>query len=413
MKKWIAVILAVTLPLSLLACGGEKTAEEVPTPAAGITAAPEAASTPEAPLETDPGESYVEELLAGMTLRAKVGQLFVIRMEALDITRPLKEVADYHAEFGATELTPEMEAYLAEYPAGGIALFGKNLTTPEGLTALTDKLHSVGKIPLLLCIDEEGGRVARLANQEGFDLPKYPDAQEMAADGDASKVEEEAAAIGGYLASFGIQADFAPVADVNSNPDNVVIGSRAFSDDPAVVSEMIGAYLQGLHSQNVLGCIKHFPGHGDTDTDSHTGAVVVSKTWEELLPCEIVPFKSALEETDMVMAAHIQLPNITGSDEPASLSYTMLTEKLREELGYRGVIITDSLAMDAITQYWNSGEAAVKAFNAGVDILLMPWDYTEAFEAVLAAVESGEISETRLNESVMRILAMKQNAGLL
>ena len=425
MKKWIAVLLALTLSFSCLACGEAPEKNEAPAPvvteapAPAVTEAPEATSAPEETAEPastprEVAESDVPEaLLEKMTLREKVGQLFVIRMEALDVTRPLEEVSDYHDEFGATEFTPEMEAYLAEYPAGGIALFSKNLTTPEALKDLTAKLHSVGNIPLLLCIDEEGGMVARLANEEGFDLPQFPDAEEMAAEGDASLVREEAATIGGYLSSFGIDVDFAPVADVNSNPDNVVIGSRAYSNDPAVVSEMIRAYLDGLHSQGILGCIKHYPGHGDTDTDSHTGAVVVNKTWEELLQCEIIPFQAALDDTDMIMAAHIQFPAITGNDTPASLCHIMLWDNLRKGLGYEGVIITDALAMDAITLYWGSGEAAVRAVRAGVDIVLMPWDYTEAFEAVLAAVENGDISEDRLNDSVLRILHLKQAAGLL
>ena len=179
-------------------------------------------------------------------------------------------------------------------------------------------------------------------------------------------------------------------------------------DDPELAGQMAAAVLDGLHAHGIGGCLKHFPGHGDTQTDTHTGYAETGKTWEELLQCEIIPFKIAMQsEPEMIIAAHIAAPNVTNSDRPASLSSVLLIHKLRNELGYQGIIITDALEMKAITRNYSSGKAAVTALQAGADIILMPSDYTEAFHAVREAVTAGEISEQRLNESVLRILRLK------
>ena len=171
---------------------------------------------------------------------------------------------------------------------------------------------------------------------------------------------------------------------------------------------MVNAFINGLHDNGIGGCTKHFPGHGDTSTDTHTGYAKTEKTLEEIRNCELIPFKYSIDnDVDMIMVAHISTPNITGNDEPASLSYDMITKLLREELGYDGVVITDALEMKAVSKVYSSGEASVKAFEAGADILLMPVNYKEAFDAVYEAVTSGEISEERLDESVKRILKLK------
>ena len=176
---------------------------------------------------------------------------------------------------------------------------------------------------------------------------------------------------------------------------------------------MDAAVLEGLHSEGVLGCLKHFPGHGDTVGDTHDGAVSITKTWDELLGCELIPFVENFENTDLVMAAHISLPNVTQDGLPASLSHEIITGRLRGELGYDGLVVTDSLAMGAIANEYTSAESAVLAVQAGADLLLMPRDYAAAFEGVLEAVESGKISEARLDESVLRILQAKERCGLL
>lgn len=352
-----------------------------------------------------------EEQLADMTLRDKVGQLFFIRPDALDLEQSQSQIDDADAG-GVTSLTDAMLDTLSRYPVGGVVLFGKNLTNPDQLTALTADLHEAGKIPLLVAVDEEGCSVARLANHPGFDdLPDYPSVSEVAASGGAESVREMSASIGAYLTQYGIDLDFAPVADVNTNPDNPIIGKRAFSDNPQQAAEMVTAAVEGFHDAGVLCCLKHYPGHGDTAEDSHKALAVTQKTWQELETCELIPFGAGIEAgADLVMVGHIAAPQVTGEDTPASLSPQLL-QSLRQDLGFDGVIVTDSLAMEGITKLYSPGQAAVQAVQAGADILLMPAGLTEAFDAVVAAVEEGTIPQSRIDESAARVLALKAKCG--
>jgi beta-N-acetylhexosaminidase len=217
-------------------------------------------------------------------------------------------------------------------------------------------------------------------------------------------------AIGKYLKEYGFDIDFAPVADVNTNPNNIVIGNRAFGSDPTIAAGAVSGVLAGLAENGIVGCLKHFPGHGDTTGDTHEGYVRTDKTWEQLANCEMIPFRAGVQAgAKMVMTAHIAVPNVTGEEQlPSTLSGTILQDKLRGELGFDGVIVSDAMSMGAIHNEYSSGEAAVKAFLAGCDILLMPFDYIEAYQTVLEAVKNGTISESRLNESVKRIMKLKK-----
>lgn len=403
MKKMISLLLI----LALLATGCSPTQGNTPTPT------PE--PTPVEPQPTpDDGDTTptAEQLLAGMTLEEKVGQLFIIRPESLDPTLTPEQVHNT-GDYGIQQLTEEMAAQLAKYPAGGIVFFGKNIADPEQLEGFLDDLNQASAVPLFLCTDEEGGSVSRIANAAGFDVPKFENAAAVGATGDTAQAREMGSVIGEYLKRYGFNLDFAPVADINSDPEHIIIGSRAFGSDPQTVSGMVNAMIDGLHSAGVMACIKHFPGHGEASGDTHNGYSEVSKSWEELLACELVPFMGALEKTDLIMAAHLTTPLVTGDGLPASLSRAMLTDRLRGELGYDGVIITDALAMGAITQNYTSAESAVLALNAGADILLMPYDYTAAYQGVLAAVENGELSVDRIDESVLRILRLKLTYGVI
>jgi beta-N-acetylhexosaminidase len=260
----------------------------------------------------------------------------------------------------------------------------------------------------LLCIDEEGGRVSRLANNPNFHVKKYESMAAIGATGDPHNAYECGNTIGSYLKFYGFDIDFAPVADVNTNPDNIVIGPRAFSDDPAVAAPMVTNYLQGLKDAGITGCIKHFPGHGDTTSDTHTGYAQTLKTWDEMKKCEMVTFRAGIQwGCQLIMTAHIAAPNVTGSTVPSTLSPVILQDKLRGELGYQNIIITDGMEMGAITQHYTSGEAAVGSIQAGVDIVLGPRDFVEAFDAVVDAVNNGTISEERINQSVRRILTLR------
>lgn len=343
-----------------------------------------------------------------MTLREKIGQLFVIRPDALDGQFDLAELED-NSIIGTIEVTEQMRQTYRQYPCGGFAVFRKNITSPEQLTALTEGLLSLGDVPCLTAIDEEGGRIARIANHPAFQVKKFPAMGKIAWDGDPNEAYELGRTVGAYLRAYGLTIDFAPVADVNTNPNNPVIGDRAFGSDPAVAAVMVQEVIKGLHESGVASCVKHFPGHGDTDTDTHTGYAETLKTWDEIKACEMIPFRAGIEAgTDLVMTAHIAAPNVTGTDVPSTMSYVILTEKLRGEMGYQGLIITDALGMGAIKEKYKSSEACIACLKAGVDLLLMPDDYFEAFDGVLNAVEAGEISMERIDESVYRVLSFKQ-----
>ena len=354
-------------------------------------------------------EDVLLSQLKGMSLREKVGQLFMIRPDALEGRFGPAELED-NSIIGTTKVTDEMRAVYAQYPCGGFALFRKNILSPSQLHAFAEKLHAMSEVTPLLGIDEEGGRIARIANHSApFGVKKFPPMGEIAAQGDTALAYEAGKTIGGYLAAYGIDIDFAPVADVNTNPRNPVIGDRAFGSDPALAAQMVTQVIQGLHDSGTASCIKHFPGHGDTATDTHTGYAETLKTWDMLRDCEMIPFRAGIAAgTDLVMTAHISAPQVTGTDEPATMSYLLLTEKLRDEMGYQGLIITDALSMGAIREKYTSSEACIACLNAGVDILLMPYDYFEAFDGVVQAVESGRLSESRIDESVYRILRFKQ-----
>lgn len=350
--------------------------------------------------------AHPDTLLSQMSLREKVGQLFVIRPDQLMTSITETSVHDTKGK-GATALTDDMRAVLAQYPAGGFAIFAKNIASPQQLITFHTELRSACRIVPLIAVDEEGGRVARVANAKGFFVPNVGSMESIGRTGDPENARKAASDIGNYLAEYGFTMDFAPDADINTNPDNRVIGDRAFGSDPQLVSEMVSAYLDGLHEHRILAVLKHFPGHGDTSEDTHSGYVAVHKTWDELLQTELVPFVDHFDKADAVMVAHITLDNVTDDGLPATLSHELVTGKLRGELGYDGLVITDALAMGAIESRYSSAEAAVMAFDAGCDVLLMPQNYTEAFDGILTAVEDGRISEERLNESVMRILRVK------
>lgn len=351
---------------------------------------------PAVPVEED----NIKRVMSSMTLREKVGQLFLVRPEAL--------------AGSLTAVTEEGRSRYEQYPAGGFCLFSQNIKDPQQLKTFTEQLHSLGgRFAPLLTIDEEGGPVVRIAAGGDFDVPRYPAMGRLTSAQEAEEVRRQAAldsakAIGSYLKDYGFDLDFAPVADVNTNPYNPVIGLRAYSSDPQEASQLVAAAVQGFHEGGVGCCLKHWPGHGDTKTDTHKGSASTQKTWEELLACETLPFAAGLGAgADMVMAAHIAAPAVTGSDEPASLSRVLLTEKLRGELGYEGVIVTDSLEMNAVSGFYDPQEACVAAILAGADLLLMPSDYEAAFDAVLAAAEDGTISQERLDASVRRILQLR------
>ena len=348
----------------------------------------------------------VEEQLKKMTLREKVGQLFYVRPETLAPSIEWNSYDDLQID-PLQEVTEEMKQVNEKYPVGGVILYAWNIDDEKQLARIISDIRKLKGQPVL-CIDEEGGRIARIAKNPNFDVEVIGPMGEIGETGDPKNAYHAGNVIGTYLSKYGFDIDFAPVADVNTNPDNIIIGNRAFSDDPEVAAPMVTNYLQGLKDAGIVGCIKHFPGHGDTQNDSHTGYVQSLKSWEEMKDCEMVTFKAGIQwGCQLIMTAHIAVPKVTGSDIPSTLSSVVLQDKLRGELGYQNIIITDGMEMGAITKHYSSGEAAVRSIQAGVDIVLGPKDFIEAFDAVMAAVEAGTITEDRINQSVRRILKLK------
>ena len=353
------------------------------------------------------GPSSDDSAIQKMSIREKIGQMFFVRPEALDTSIHWNEYTELPG-YKLEQVNKTMLAVNKDYPIGGMILYAHNIVDETQLKSFISEIRELNGSPLL-AIDEEGGRVARIANNENFDVPKYESMAAIAESGDPDDAYEAAFTIGSYVKKYGFDIDYAPVADVNTNPDNIVIGPRAFSDDPETAAKFVVSYLNGLESAGVIGTLKHFPGHGDVSTDTHYGYASTDKTWEEILKCEMIPFKAGIKAgAQMIMTAHIAAPKVSGDDLPATLSSVILQDKLRNELGFDGVIVTDAMDMGAITKQFSNTEAAIKSIQAGVDVVLCSREFTQVFDAVVKAVEKGEIKESRIDESVMRILKLKR-----
>ncbi|WP_167958026.1 glycoside hydrolase family 3 protein [Anaerosporobacter faecicola] len=345
-------------------------------------------------------EQQIEEWIATHSIQEKVAQMFMITPEALT----------GYAQVTTAETATKDN--IDKYPVGGIIYFKQNLIDPEQTTTMLNQTkkyyQAAGYATPFLMVDEEGGLVARIASNPNFGVNNFPPMSEIGATKDASKASEVGSTIGAYLSALGFNMNSAPDADVLSNASNTVIGNRSFGSDETLVSEMILAESNALQKEGVISIIKHFPGHGATVGDSHEGYAYTDKTIDELLDCELIPFIDAIEDgIQVIMVGHISVPNVTGDDLPSSLSKHMITEVLRGQLQYDGLIMTDAMNMGAITEKYSASTAAVMAIDAGNDIVLMPSNFQTAYAGVLDAVASGNLSEERINESVRRILRVK------
>ena len=387
-------------------------APETTAAAAVPTEIPTVAPT-EAPTEAVPAmsEDLAHRMLAAMSLREKVGQLFIVRPDALDQSILPQDLDNSRGE-GVTALTDAMRDGLEKYPVGGVIFFDKNIQSPDKVRAFTAQLRQASPIPMFLGIDEEGGVVSRLANHLDFDLPIYDSAWDVFKQKGVDGARDMGMAIGTYLRDYGFNMDFAPVADVWTNPKNHVIGNRAFSSDPWEVADAARAMADGLMQHWVIPVYKHFPGHGNTTEDSHEGLAISRRTREELEQCEWIPFRQATNR-EAIMVGHISLPEVSDSDLPATLSYPVVTEILKEELGFQGLVITDSMSMGAILQNYSTEAATLKALQAGCHVILMPYHLPQAFDAVMEAVESGTFSQEQLDETVLKILEFKEYHHIL
>lgn len=359
------------------------------------------------PGDTSP-RSRVERIIASMTLEEKVAQLFIVTPEQLTGVSQ------------ATIAGRVTQDALMRYPVGGLCYFGRNIVgewqLKDMLSGTSAYCASAGAgIRPFLAVDEGGGPlVARIANSSAFDVERFPSMAEVGASGDAATAARVGSSIGSYLREIGFNVDFAPVADVLTNSANAVIAPRSFGSDPTLVASMVAAEVKAMLETGTLACVKHFPGHGDTAGDPHTGAVSSSRSKSEIESCEFLPFKAAIDAgCPMIMVGHIETPNYAADGLPASMSRVMVTDVLRGQLGFEGVIVSDSLSMGAIVSRFSPADAAVRFFQAGGDCLLIPQSFPDAYDGVLAAVESGSLGEDRIDESVARVLRAKQRAGML
>lgn len=350
---------------------------------------------------TEDSYSYVDDILSDMNLEEKICQMFIVTPE---------ELTGYDI---VTESDEVVRLAVENMPVGGLIYFAENLIYPEQTVSMIEDIQEYARssgsgIGMFMAVDEEGGFVARVSDQLGEINTGSAAYME-----NTDEAYQAGADIAEYISKYGFNLDFAPVADVNINPENE-LGSRIFSDDPEIVSVMSGAMTEGIQdSGKVSATLKHFPGLGAEDGNTHSDSyTVIDRTYDELCNAEFKAFQGGIDAgADFVMVGH-QIMSCTGDNLPSDLSYTVVTEWLRNQLGFEGIIITDSHEMNTISSVYSSGDAAVMAIEAGVDMILMPCDLESAVQEVSDAVYNGYISEERIDESVRRILNTKQKLGL-
>lgn len=334
-------------------------------------------------------EEKVNYKLENMTLDEKIAQMLVVYYVGSNYDDTLKSVI--------TEVKP-----------GGFILMENNITTYENTLNLVKSMQKDSEIPMLITIDNEGGNVQRFTNISDLEVSDVPSMYNVGLKNDKNLAYNIGKLMALELRTIGVNVDFAPVLDVFSNPNNKVIGNRAFSSDANIVSTLGLSVGKGLEDNKVMACYKHFPGHGNTDVDSHYDMPVINKSLEELYDEELIPFKNAIDNgASMIMIGHINMPKISNDDKPASLSYEIVTNLLKKELNYKGLVITDALNMGALKNTYTDKEIYVHAINAGVDLLLMPNGSRNAIKYIKEAIDSNDIKLSQIDESVKKILTYK------
>lgn len=410
-EKTVIILLALAMLLSLVACAepaktsddsqpqsSVKTESEVASVKEETTPEPTAEPTPEP--TTSPEEledEAINDILDGMSIEQMMSQMFWLRF------------SNTNGYFDSAD-DEDMISFVQRNMPGGYVLFTGNVTDREQTKAMNEAILANSETPPFIGIDEEGGIVSRLASAGLDGYNPQPAAADMDGTDEAYNVGDY---IGAALADIGVLVDFAPDADVLTNPDNTVIGSRSFGSDPDYVADMVVAYTKGLHNNGILASPKHFPGHGGTSGDSHDGSVHIDYDEEHLNSVEYVPFKRSIEQgVDFILVGHILVPNVDDSGLPSSLSPYFVTDVLRNQLGYDGIITTDAMDMGAVADNYAPGEASVLAIKAGIDMVMIPDDYEQALEALQTAVDNGEVTEERIRDSAYRIIRAKYRAGL-
>lgn len=387
MKKMFNVLAATIMSIALTACGANPAEPET---------IPADVSEPET-VQTE--TTKADEIFADMSLEEKVWQMFFVRPE--DVVDGIEI---------AVQAGDATKSAVETYPVGGIIYFGQNIETKEQITEMIANTQSYSEVPLYISVDEEGGRVARLGSK-GI-IKQHPAMAQVADEEQAKNIGE---ALGIALTEIGFNVDFAPVADVITVENNDDIGDRSFGEDPDDVSNKVSAIVKGMHSENLIATLKHFPSNGSTEANTHYETGVCTRTLEEMRGCEFLPFIAGIEAgADMIMVAHMAAVELNGGEAiPSTLSKNVVTDILRGELGYEGIVISDALNMGAITSVYTPADAAVEAVNAGVDLLLMSPDAKAAATAVIEKAKADEAFAKRIDESVLRILKHKEKWGIL
>jgi beta-N-acetylhexosaminidase len=403
--RWGVALVTVCLCLLFAGCG--RTEKESTTEVATETAAettPEEGTTGNILTETEgvtdvTVEGMSRDILKNMTLEEKIGQMLFVGLDSL---RAEEETGDL------TECSKTIEENMETWTPGGIILYGKNMETTEQVQKLTEDLQNASRIPLFLGTEEEGGENGRIASEDKITVEETQEEGVIGESGETEQAEQTGQIIGSYMKDLGLNLDFAPVADVADSEENQIIGNRSYGSDVSTVSDLAAAFVTGIQGEGVSAVLKYFPGQGSLTTDTKKGAADITKTIKELRNTEFKPFSAGIKAgVDVIMVGHASVSPVTENQTPASLSSLMISEILRNELQFDSIVITDSMNMKAITDNYTVEEVAVKAVEAGADMILCPGNGKEAYKAIKEAVENGKISEKRLNESVLRILKVK------
>ena len=328
-------------------------------------------------------EEAIQNLISNMTIEEKIAQMLVVY-------------------YNANSFNDDVKSFVEQVKPGGFILFESNISTYDNTKKYIKELKEHSKIPLIISIDEEGGLVQRLKYLKDVDVIDIPSMYDLGKTNDPSLAYDVGKVIAEEVRTIGVNVVYAPVVDVYSNPNNTVIGNRSLGSDPNQVSKMANAIAKGLEDNGVIATYKHFPGHGDTIIDSHVDLPIIDKDYNSLMNLELIPFKEAIKnDAKIIMVGHLALPSVTGDNTPATLSKKII-DILKNDLNYKGLIITDALDMGALTNYYDQNEMCVQAINAGADILLIPNDVVGAINLI-----KERVSEERINESVLKILRFK------
>lgn len=354
-------------------------------------------------LVADTSDGRIKSIIDSMSLEDKVAQLFVVTPEAIGGSEAVSSSTDF------------LRSRLAEHAVGGIIFLPQNIVNPKQVTGFLDDMQQSARmahgLPLLTCVDEEGGSVSRIGSNPEFKNIDAGDMRLMGALGDEFEAEAAARRAGSYLRELGFNVDFAPVADISTGSDDY-IWSRSFGMYPDVVSSMVAAQVRGFNTSLTLSCAKHFPNIGGNREDSHVERIYSYQDVDAMREWDLLPYEAAMAEgVPFIMVGHITCSEIEDADMPASICPAIVTDILRQQLGYQGIVITDAMDMGAITRYYKPDEVAVLAIEAGCDMVLEPIDYDAAYRGLLDAVRSGRISEDRINESLYRIVRTKLALG--